>query len=240
MVFPDSVCYFDPQLYPQVKGMLALTIDDAPCRARELDKAMIKEVLALLREFEAQATFFLCTDYVKGYEDGMKEALLQGHEVANHCPEDRSYADDAEEDFEIAYLHAEEVCDRLRESAGKAVMLDAPKGKGSGVRWFRAPHAKMSPAMRKVITRHGATHVLTDCYANDPWISDADFLARTMLDSALDGSVAVIHMPERGFREYNFQALRQFLEGLRDRQIRVVTLSALHAETLKDNSAMSA
>jgi len=86
--------------------------------------------------------------------------------------------------------------------------------------------------MRRVVDRHGFKHVLTDCYANDPWIADADFISRTMLDCALDGGVSVIHIPERGFREYNFQALRQFLQGLKQRNFSVVTLSALHAEAV--------
>merc|ERR1711972_1076165 len=96
-------------------------------------------------------------------------------------------------------------------------------------RWFRAPHAKMSDAMHAVLKRHGFTNVLTDCYANDPWIDDPEFIAKTMLDLALDGSIAVIHIPERGFREHNFKALRDFLAGLQARQMQVVTLSALRA-----------
>lgn len=93
---------------------------------------------------------------------------------------------------------------------------------------FRAPHAKMSDAMRTVLARHGFTNVLTDCYANDPWIDDPEYIAKTMLDLALDGSIAVIHMPEKGFREHNLKALRDFLTGLQARQLRAVTLGALH------------
>merc|ERR1711972_230803 len=98
------------------------------------------------------------------------------------------------------------------------------------VRWFRAPQAKLSGTMRQALNRHGFTHVLCDCYANDPWISDPAFIVETMLGQAADGSVAVIHMPERGFREYNLQALQGFLAGLQKRNFRVVTLSALHRE----------
>lgn len=261
MFGPDTRCFYDVASYPNVRGKLALTIDDAPCRDRDPKNSMISDVMDLLREFKAQATFFLCTDYVEGYEEPMAEALREGHEVANHCPEDRSYADDGEADFEAALLRAEEVCERLRGRAGEdapaavaeGAVADAPRTLSDDLppalaaatplsplparpRWFRAPHAKMSSAMRQVLSRHGYTNVLTDCYANDPWISDADFLARTMLGAAADGSVAVIHMPERGFREYNLRAMRLFLEGLRDRGISVVTLGSLHAEALRPNS----
>jgi len=243
VVFPDTVCFFDPAKHPRVKGKIALTIDDAPCKSRSPDDSMVKEVLSVLKEFDAHATFFLCTDYVKGHEDGLREAIAQGHEVANHCPEDRSYADDAEQDFEAAFLRAESVCNSLRASAcGEEPCLSARMSEQSTMpsesetpagRWFRAPHGRLSPAMKSVINRHGFKHVLCDCYANDPWIADSDFIARTMLDSALDGSVAVIHMPERGFREYNFQALRQFLKGLQERDFQTVSLSQMQAEAMK-------
>jgi len=234
-VFPGSLCYYDMAAHPGVAGRIALTLDDAPCSRSDASFSMIPEVLDLLREFGAKATFFLCTDFVSGHEETMRKLLEDGHEVANHGQADRSYAADGEEDFEKAFLEAESVCERLRILAGcrnEGAEASGPDGGSSAPprrRWFRAPHAKMSDAMRAVLERHGFTNVLCDCYANDPWIDDPDFVARTMLDLALDGSVAVIHTPERGFREYNFKALRDFLAGLQARQLRAVTLTALHA-----------
>mmetsp|Transcript_44105 Transcript_44105/g.114064 ORF Transcript_44105/g.114064 Transcript_44105/m.114064 type:complete len:94 (+) Transcript_44105:1-282(+) len=86
--------------------------------------------------------------------------------------------------------------------------------------------------MRKVTNRHGFTHVLCDSYSNDPWISDPEYITQTMLSLAMDGSVAVIHMPEKGFREHNLIALRGFLEGLRERGLRAVSLSEMHRSSL--------
>ena len=39
----------------------------------------------LNQEHGAKATFFLCSDYVNGFEDDAKELLADGHEFANHC-----------------------------------------------------------------------------------------------------------------------------------------------------------
>jgi len=219
-LFPATVCYYDAEAHPGVMHSLALTIDDAPCSQREAGKSMVSEVQKLLREFNAKATFFLCTDFVDGYEEALVELVQDGHEVANHCPADRSYANDRVEDFEASLLQAENVCDNIRQQAN----VTAP----GAVRWFRAPHAKVSAAMRQVINRHGFSHVLTDCYANDPWITDPSFIAETMVLRATHGSIAVLHMPEKGFREYNLQALREFLAGVTARGFRVITLSNLH------------
>ncbi|CAK0847743.1 unnamed protein product [Prorocentrum cordatum] len=190
---------------------------------------MIEEVQSLLDEFEAKATFFLCTDFVPSHVEALRRLVCDGHEVANHCRADRSYAEDEEADFEVAFLEAERVCEEVRAPArrGDGREASAPSN-GPAIRWFRAPQGNLSNSMKNVVNRHGFTHVLCDCYANDPWISDAEFIAETMLSLASDGSIAVIHMPERGFREYNLRAMRDFLGGLRSRGFQVVTLSALH------------
>lgn len=224
VVQPNTIFYFDAERHPCVVGYVALTIDDAPCRTP--GQSMVVEVQALLAEFEATATFFLCTNFVPGHEDELLALLRSGNEVANHCPEDRSYASDGEPEFEQALLLAEEVCESLRCPAEPRP--DPSDGvAGPPKRWFRAPHASLSAAMQTVVERHGFAHVLSDCYANDPWIGDAEFIAERLVEDANDGSILCIHMPERGFREYNLGALRKVLIGLGQRGLQAVTLSKL-------------
>lgn len=225
VLFSGSLSHYDKKDFPGVKGLVALTLDDAPCSRQDPDVAMIQEVGDLLREYDAKATFFCTTDFVQPHEDEFREMVADGHEVANHCGADRSYAPDTEKDFEAALLASEEVCERLR------AQTPAPKAADSAApprRWFRAPHAKLSQGMSRVLVRHGYTNVLGDSYACDPWITDPKFLASQMDNLAVDGSIAIIHMPERGFREYNLEALREFLAAMKKRQIQVVTLSTLH------------
>mmetsp|Transcript_17364 Transcript_17364/g.40497 ORF Transcript_17364/g.40497 Transcript_17364/m.40497 type:complete len:625 (-) Transcript_17364:128-2002(-) len=219
--FPGSLCYFDEVEYRGLcageQGMIALTLDDAPCSPN--GEPMLDEIQKVLDEFGAKATFFLTTDYVAGHEETLRDLVRAGHEVANHCEADRPYTKDSKLDFEAALLRSERICDELRGQR-------RPR-----TRFFRAPWARMNPEMWEVLNLHGFTHVLTDCYANDPWIDDADFLAKSMLKRASVGSVAVLHTPERGFREYNLEALRLFLQGLQDikpKPLRAVTLTELY------------
>lgn len=221
LLFPGSRCFYELEDHPGVENMIALTIDDAPCSQKSSDKCLAGSVGALLAEFDAKATFFLCTDFVDGHEEELSELLVVGHEIANHCPADRSYWGDSEEAFETALLKSEAVCEQVRRSAGVCVRCQCP-------RWFRAPQGKLSVAMKSVLERHSFTNVYADCYANDPWIPDVDFIAARMLERVSSGSIAVIHMPEVSFREYNLAALRKFLEGVREKGLRVVTLSTLH------------
>ena len=99
---------------------------------------------------------------------------------------------------------------------------------GGGVcKWFRAPSGKISKGMSDVLKKHKMKHVMLDCYGNDPHIPDANFIATTMLRSVASGSILIIHMPEKGFREWNFEALRLVLKGLDERGLKSVTLSEL-------------
>lgn len=237
---------------------------------------MVREVQALLSEFEALATFFLVSDHVVGHEAAMLELLSDGHELANHCARDRLYSRDTAEDFEKVLLSSERVCEDLRararkladkrkrrhlyascDSAGcgdgcgalrklvysksersQSCIVDASAA-NSSVRWFRAPGGSLSSTMCEVLDRHGFTHVLCDAYANDPWISDPEFLASTLLSHTSDGSIIVIHMPERGFREYTFEAIRGLLVGLKARGLKTVPLTELRAAALSSKNNIS-
>lgn len=225
LLFPSStLTHFDVQVHPGVRGKIALTIDDAPCRP-ESSQSMVSEIRALLSEFGATATFFVISSYLSGHEQDVAQLLNDGHEIANHCPEDRSYIYDSKEEFEASLLQAESACDKVRSLAreeGRSSLPEPP------LRWFRSPKGQLNETMAAVVAEHGFTHVLTDCYANDPWISDPTFIAQTMLAQAEDGAIAVIHMPERGFREYTLDALRLFLIGLDQCKLQAVTLSALY------------
>ncbi|CAE7223582.1 unnamed protein product [Symbiodinium natans] len=269
---PRALCYYDAADFPGVRGLVALTVDDAPCRQRDPQAAMLVEVKDLLEEFEAKATFFLCTDDVPGHEEGLAELVRAGNEVANHGCEDKPYGGYSEAQFRHAFLRAESVCEAVRALSQanaraevaeaeleEAEALEAPDAHlperqlqaeasaaegyaGTSVppaptrasevakpRWFRAPHADISAAMQKVLTAEGFTHVLCDSFANDTQINDAAFISDSLLSmvDSTGGSIVVIHMPERGFREHNFEALRLLLSGLQQQNLRVVTLSEM-------------
>lgn len=249
---PKALCFYDARAFPGVAGYVALTIDDAPCRPTT-DMSMLQELRGLLAENNASATFFLCTDYVPGHESDLVSLLQDGHEVANHCGADRSYSSESEHDFEEAFLRSEQICEDLRRMAKREIQPlkdsevdcigDAANQVPEAVpvpRWFRAPHADMSPQMQQVLDRHGFTNVLCDSFANDTVITDPEFISNTLLSlvHSEGGSIIVIHTPEKGFREHNFKALKHLLAGLRERGLQAVTLSQL-SRAARDRTSAS-
>lgn len=89
--------------------------------------------------------------------------------------------------------------------------------------------------MEDILAKRGMIHVLTDGYANDPHIPDAKFIAWAMCRSATHGSILVIHMPEKGFREWNVEATELVLRNLQAKGLRCVTLSELAAAAGSNN-----
>lgn len=217
-VFPRSLTYYDVAENPGVQGLVALTIDDGICR-QEPEKSMAEDVRQVLAAHGAKATFFLCADHVRGLvlESAARALAADGHELANHCAEDRDYSMDSESSFEEHLLRTEQLLDRLQAKPS------LPKGQ----RLFRSPMGRQSEAMARVLERHGYADVMFDSFADDGNIADPVFLAQTLVDSAVDGSIVLMHMPERGFREWNLQELELTVRGLQARGLTPVTFSTL-------------
>merc|ERR1719183_184297 len=83
--------------------------------------------------------------------------------------------------------------------------------------------------MKRAVESLGMQHALGDCYCDDYHYQDPEWIAETLLNQVRDGSVIIMHMPERGYREHTFKALQLLLRGLSARGLRSVTLSHLTA-----------
>jgi len=166
---------------------------------------------------QAQATFMLMGKFTAGNESGLKSLLMDGHELGNHGLVDRSYAKDSREDFEKAVDECSQQIKGLQTSVGLPEC----------VRWFRAPHGKLSNTMSTVLQERDLTNVMCDTYACCPLIQDGDFIGRFLAREARHGSIILIHMPEHGFREWCFQGIEELLGQLQLSGLKPVSISKL-------------
>ena len=216
--YGDTVCYFSGE---SAKGFVALTIDDGLCR-NGASRSMADEVVTLLRRHSAHATFFVCTKYLEGCEVQAQTLVANGHELGNHMGEDLNFVYPKMEPSQF---------DAALADASASIERTAP---GAKVRWFRAPQGVLTASMAEAVSRQGLKHALGDCYSDD-WALEhnAKFVARTLLKQATDGSILILHMPERGFREHTFKVLKLVLQGLEERNLKPVTLSELHERCVR-------
>lgn len=215
-VFPGQRCFFDVATHPGVRGYVAFTIDDGFCGGGGRERLLLDDVLNTLAAHDARATFFTITNYSKGLRDEVERLLAAGHELGNHMPDAARYHRLDEAKFEAALLEARDVIADLT-------------GGAPPTPWFRAPEGKYSQAMAKTLTKHNMQNIMWDCFALDMCVPEPEWVANTLLRDARDGSIVLMHMPERGFREWQLEAIALTLAGLRARGLKPVTLTELHA-----------
>ena len=190
---------------PTTERLVALTLDDGP------DAVHTREILRVLRENDARATFFLISSRVPGNEALVAAAVTEGHELGNHLTRDEASVRLAPAAFAAAVREADTVLERF-----------AP------VRWLRPASGWYDGAMLDTIEREGHRCALGSIYpfdAHQPW---ARLSAAYILANARPGAVIVLHEGgDRGGR--TAEVLRRVLPELRARGYRIVTLSELAA-----------
>mmetsp|Transcript_502 Transcript_502/g.751 ORF Transcript_502/g.751 Transcript_502/m.751 type:complete len:274 (-) Transcript_502:638-1459(-) len=212
-VFPQTIGYLDADKHPAVKNFVAFTVDDSFCGHKDPSRAMTKQVQELFQRFNARCTFFTAGDCLNESDyPSVTDLIADGHELANHMNEDRRYDLDSSEAFKADFLETETLINRFNSHPNN---------------WFRPPHAKLNKSMMDVLIGHGKTVIMTDCFANDTAIPDPVFISDYILKNVKPGSILLIHMPERGFREWNYEAMERTLEGLEKQGYEVGTVSEL-------------
>lgn len=281
--YADTISHF--HLREGQPPAIALTIDDGLSRGGATT-SMAHHVFDLLAQYQAQATFFVCTDYLQlGQDDAIQRLLQEGHEMGNHLQADRLwyYPKLTEKEFRDELQGANRILDDLETRLGNRKddhyvqnnnnSNNKKKPKATKTRWFRAPQGWMNAKMKKIVAEDATVqHVLGDCYcddwcfaqdtdplfANDSDDGDGDIsnnynhqdetderislrrqqlqtervaamkqVADIMLKQVRVGSVAILHMPEKGFRQGGLLALEFFLQGIQEKGWKCVNLTEM-------------
>ena len=208
-VYPKStISHFDRM------GAVAFTIDDGFCSLDNKNGCLLEEVRSLLKSYDASATFFISGSHCQHVKEStIKDLINDGHELANHNMMDWPYDKYTSEEF-------------LRDLNFTENILLKYRSKPST--WYRAPFGRISKEMQKIIDDKKMVHVVTDAFANDTTIPDAKWISNFILRKVKPGSIILIHMPEKNVREWNLQAMKETLEGLKQKNYKIVNLTKLY------------
>ena len=213
LAFPKSISYFNSS------NKVALTIDDGFCGIDNPDGDMTREIADLLKKYNAKATFFVTGSHLLNTkESDIVNLLKNGNEIANHNMYDIPYKNIPINQFENDLIETKSILNKFSKNLPK---------------WYRAPHASISDDMHEIIKKHNLKHVVGDVFANDTSIPDANWISSFILKNVKPGSVIIIHMPEKGIREWNYLALENILNGLKERKLEIVTLTELEQKSAK-------
>lgn len=226
----QSLCYYNVKEHPAVQKHVALTIDDAPCRFGPTGSE-IPRIRRLLKKHNAKATFMVIGSWCTlDHRDDLIGLLQDGHEMGNHGMMDRSY------EFDDKFGEAVDECSAVIEDLQTAAGVD-----DVGVRWFRAPHGRYTKEMAEQLDARNLVNVMCDTYASCPIVQDGAFIGRHLTETCQDGSIILLHMPEKPVRQWCWTGLVGLLEGLEARDFKVVTVGELSrlAGTSKGTTATS-
>jgi peptidoglycan/xylan/chitin deacetylase (PgdA/CDA1 family) len=188
------------------KRIVALTIDDAPSQ-------YTAEIVQLLRENDAHATFFVIGGQVEGREDKLREVIRQGSELGNHAMHDEPSLSltDSELETQIA-----EVRTKLMD-AYKAENKEPPNN------YFRPGSGFFGQRMRRLLDKLGYRLVLGSIYPHDPQISYWWINASHILSMLRPGAIIICH--DR--RSWTLPMLEKVIPEIKRRGYQIVTITEL-------------
>ncbi|CAN5517253.1 hypothetical protein BH10PSE16_BH10PSE16_08610 [soil metagenome] len=155
------------------RNEIALTIDDGP------DPVVTPQVLDVLDQYGAQATFFCIGEKAARYPDICKEIIRRGHAVENHSQHHRHY-------FSLTGL-----CGMRREIQAAQDTLTLVCDQRP--LFFRAPAGLRNPFLDPVLHQLGLTLASWSARGFDTRIKDAERVKNTLLQGLRAGSILLLH-----------------------------------------------
>lgn len=220
--FYSTYCVYKPprflinwlrRRYPDVlfeqttdQKIIALSIDDAP-------SAHTDEIMQVLEENDAHATFFVIGSQVEGRKDKLQKLVHNGHELGNHAMHDepsRSLSNDQL----FGEIHTV-----------KAMLSEAYEAEGKILpnNYFRPGSGFFSSRMRNFLGNQGFRITLGSVYPHDPQIPYPETNAKHILSMAHPGAIIICH--DR--RPWTAPMLRMVLPELKRQGYQVVTITDL-------------
>jgi len=207
----------------------AITVDDGVGK----DFTHFEQLLDFLKSESVHATFFVIGNGHTTGDSGarlLRRAVQDGHEIGNHGLADAAMTTMSGEAFDLAVEDWER---RIR-----AILPQWPV-RQEDYKWFRAPKGLMNSKMAAVLERRGYQSALGDIYSDDWAINDAAFHANVLANVTSDGSVIILHAPDRPDRFQTLDILRMAIPLLQARGFRFARMTELFSTSVQEEPACS-
>lgn len=194
------------QVGTTAEKLVALTIDDAP-------SSHTSQILEVLRENDAHATFFVIGSQVDGREAYLRDLVRNGNELGNHAMHDEPSRSLSDESLE----------GEIHQVRGKLRAIYAAEKIPFPNNYFRPGSGFFSDRMRRLVDKLGYRLVLGSIYPHDPQIGYWWINANHILSMLRPGAIIICH--DR--RSWTAPMLRKVLPEMKRRGYKVVTLTDL-------------
>ncbi|KAJ3247973.1 hypothetical protein HDU78_002403 [Chytriomyces hyalinus] len=211
-------CLHETKRVPGVTdNVVALTIDDSPSEHTA-------EILDILKENNAKATFFIIGQYVHRLADGhelLSRMVAEGHELGNHTMHDRPTVKLSRDEF-------------LTELVQVDSMLEYHQP-ARDIKWFRPGSGVFTQEMCDVAESLGYRTILGCRFPVDTTSRDPRLNAWHVSSGIHPGAIVVLH----DYRAWILDTLRILLPELTRKGYRVVNSSELYRLASADSHVPS-
>lgn len=171
-----------------------ITIDDGP------DPRWTPQVLQLLKDNGAKATFCMVGPQAEAHPDLVKEIVAAGHRLCNH-----TVSHDTTMDTKSEAYQSEQILDAER------MIIKASGGVRS--QYYRAPGGAFTPFSRQLAASHGMRPLGWNVDSKDFERPGADAMVATVKEEISNGPTVLFH-DAGGERSQTVAALREVLPWL--------------------------
>ena len=198
--------------------VVALTFDDGP------HPHYTDEILALLEQYRAKATFFVVGKNLELYGAVAKRVTDAGHEIGNHTYDHPTLSAITPGELSGQIEKNEKLIEKL--TGGKCL-------------YFRPPEGFCGKYVRDVIRKKGYQAILWDVDTRDWAGTPSESIIKNVMKSVHPGSIVLFH-DYVGKHNTTIAALREILPRLAAEGYRFVTITELLSYGSEGSSAPSA
>jgi peptidoglycan/xylan/chitin deacetylase (PgdA/CDA1 family) len=195
---------------PSSEREVAITFDDGP------SPVYTPQILALLKKYNAKATFFVLGRKVEKYPQVIKDMMRDGHEVGNHT---------------FDHPRLTEVTKRQCQQELERTRLDLDLlGCGSRPQLVRPPYSAYDKQVSTYLAHTKRALVLWSLDSGDWEGLAAETIVHNVLDRVKNGSIIIFHdsgEKDGADRRPTVEALKVILPALKAKGYRLVTISDL-------------
>ncbi len=192
------------------KRAVAITFDDGPSRR------FTPQILALLKQYQAKATFFVLGCKVEKYPELIKAEIEDGHEMGNHT-------------YSHPRLLKTNQMARVQELERTRLELDL-LGCPRNSRIMRPPYSEYDQRLLSYLNHTNRDLILWSVDSGDWRDLAAPAIVRNVLTQVKNGSIIIFHDSDednQADRHPTVEALKTILPALQKAGYRMVTVSEL-------------
>ncbi|MBE8724924.1 polysaccharide deacetylase family protein [Flavobacterium sp. KB82] len=186
----------------ETEKKIALTFDDGP-------SPYTLEVLALLKKYNAKATFFCIGKNIELYPEIVKQIVAEGHLIGNHSYSHSKFFD---------LYNADKITEELQKT--DRLLEKFTSGK---INFFRPPYGVTTPSIRRALKKTGHQVIGWNIRSLDGGTKNEKLIFDRIIKRISPGGIVLLH----DTAPHSVLVLEQFLRFLQQNNYTVVSTEDL-------------